>query len=189
MVVRGSIIKNMRAILLLPKRSYHHRSRSVLGLNWIQRRVESALINIPTKNFLHPSNLAQSSGRLSHPLVSEAYNKEQGHDRGAIDGPQTPLLDLLESCLETLEDNVPRNLRERLRDDHDVEKVIYELMIAAGFQRLGHVLKWNTSTHAKQSEFIVHTSRSKAISIECKKRDPKDGYEKKSIGILAPASA
>jgi hypothetical protein len=129
---------------------------------------------------LHPSNLAQSSGRLSHPLVSEAYNKEQGHDRGAIDGPQTPLLDLLESCLETLEDNVPRNLRERLRDDHDVEKVIYELMIAAGFQRLGHVLKWNTSTHAKQSEFIVHTSRSKAISIECKKRDPKDGYEKKA---------
>ena len=133
-----------------------------------------------SKQNLHPSQMGQTFGRLSHPLISELYHKSTGAVRGTVGGSRTPLLDSLEIDLNDLSgEPYPHDLRKRLRDSHDMEKAAYELRIAAGFRRLGHAVYWLPAAANPHAEFLVFAPTFDVLSVECKKRDAADGYEQR----------
>jgi hypothetical protein len=92
---------------------------------------------------------------------------------------ETLQLDLLELDLRALADNLPGDLTTRLRNEDDALKAIYELRIGAGFARLGMQVQWTSAADSgRRPEFVVNPSSAVPVSVECKKRDVQDGYEK-----------
>lgn len=161
----------MNAFIVPPGPTDHSKVNGVLGQDWLSRQVDAALTATRRKQTLHPSTMSPTFGWITHPLVSEA--KE-----GAIGGARTPILDSLEVDLQDLAGiPLPSNLDQRLRDGHDFSKAAYELRIAAGMRRLGHSPVWCPPIKQPHPEFIVLTTMSNVLSVECKKRDARDGYE------------
>lgn len=160
----------MDNFIVSPVITTHERAHEALGENWLEQQVEAIRIATRGKVSLHPARMSPAFGWVTHPLVSEAK-------KGTSD-PRIPLIDSLEMDLINLEGiEMPSNLRERLKDDHDYSKVAYELRIAAGFCRLGYRIEWIPSSNRPRPEFTVFLSKSNLLSVECKKRDASDGYE------------
>lgn len=162
----------MNEFIVPPVISDHSKINNVLGRDWLKRQVDAALVATKRKQKLHPSTMSPKFGWVDHPLVSEAK-------QNVVDETRTPILDSLETDLVDLADvPLPSNLSQRLRDDHDFGKTAYELRIAAGFRRLGFSLVWCPPMKQRHPEFLVLTAKSKLVSVECKKRDASDGYER-----------
>jgi len=162
----------MNQFIVPPVVSNHSRVNELLGLDWLKRQVDAALEATKGKQTLHPSTMSPTFGWITHPLVSEAKQKEDS-------GAKTPVVDGLEIDLEDLNGApLPHNLGQRLRDDHDFSKATYELRIAAGFNRLGFTPVWCPPMKQPHPEFLVLVGEAQIMSVECKKRDTKDGYEK-----------
>jgi len=146
----------------------------VLGVRWLKRKVEDATAATKGKAILHPSRMSPTFGWVVHPLVSEVKQK-------VINGEPTPILDSLEVDLEDLGDTaLPKDLCNRLRDEHGFSKVAYELRIAAGFRRLGYYPIWCPPVKQPHPEFLILEGETNVLSVECKKRDTRDGYEKQA---------
>lgn len=168
----------MNAFVVFPTMETHPRANDVIGKRWLRQRVEAAINAMKGKQNLSPSTIGQTFGRLEHQLISETYRVVNGDRRATQNIISTPLLDSLEIDLNDLADvPKPNDLRNRLRDGHDFEKVAYELRIAAGFRRLGHWPCWVPPMHQPHPEFLVLSTKSQIISVECKKRDARDGYQ------------
>lgn len=164
----------MRAFLTLTTDGRDHVNvHTQLGHGWLQRKVTDAVETMRRRNDLSPNMLGLTSGKTAHPLVSELYSAASSSS-GAPS--ETPLLDLLEADLFDLGQTLPVDLRQRLRLDAEAMKVMYELHIAAGFKRLGHTLSWLPDRGQKRPEMIVSVRPSFSISVECKRRDSRDGY-------------
>jgi len=163
----------MRAFVVPPTLPNDHpKTRSVIGDDWLDRRVNAAWRAMQQRNNLSPSAIGMTFGKLAHPLVAELYALAVNSDALG-----TPQLDLLELDLTKLGSKVPDDLHGRLRNDEESTKVIHELRIAAGLNRLGHRITWLSDEGAKRPELIVDADSDSAISVECKKRDRNDGYE------------
>lgn len=163
----------MNQFIVPPVVSNHSRVNKLLEPDWLKRQVNAALEATKRKQTLHPSTMTPAFGWITHPLVVEAKQKVGS-------GAKTPIIDGLEIDLGDLNGvPLPHNLGQRLRDDHDFSKVAYELRIAAGFNRLGFTPVWCPPMEQPHPEFLVLADKTKTImSVECKKRDTKDGYEK-----------
>lgn len=160
----------MDNFIVPPITTTHERVHEILGKDWLQEQVEAIRNATKKKASLHPARMSPAFGWITHPLVSEA--------RKGISEPGTPLLDSLETDLIDLENmELPSNLGERLKSDHDCIKVAYELRIAAGFCRLGYPIEWIPPSTQPRPEFFVFLKDSSSLSVECKKRDKYDGYE------------
>lgn len=160
----------MDNFIVPPITTTHERVHKILGKNWLQEQVKAIRNATRKKTSLHPARMSPAFGWVTHPLVSEAIK--------GISEPRTPLTDSLETDLIDLESTeLPSNLGERLKSDHDCIKVAYELRIAAGFRRLGYPVEWIPPSTQPRPEFIVFVKDSSSISVECKKRDKYDGYE------------
>lgn len=164
----------MNEFIIPPNVSTHRGIDGILGQGWLKHQVDLAREAIKRKQGLHPSTMSPAFGWVSHPLISEAKQDE-------TNGSGTPLLDSLEIDLRHLAGTIlPHNLGQRLRDDHDCDKAAYELRIAAGFRCLGHSLVWCPPMKLPHPEFLVLAIDSNVLSVECKKRDASDGYEKEA---------
>jgi hypothetical protein len=162
----------MLAFVVPTKLSDDHPSvRSLVGGDWLDRRVEAAVVAMKQRNDFSPSMIGMTLGRLAHPLVAELFAVRRGYET------ETPYLDLLEIDLRTLGPNLPVDLQQRMRVDEEAPKVVHELRIAAGLTRLGHRVSWLPDEGTKRPEMLVDPDTSHAISVECKKRDRRDGYE------------
>jgi len=163
----------MQAFVVPPNVPRDHATvRSVIGGDWLDRRVDAAVRAMKQKNTFSPSAIGMSLGRLTHPLVAELFALKRGHD------DQTPYLDLLELDLGKLQRNLPTDLQPRIRSDDAAPKVVHELRVAAGLARLGHQISWLPDEGKKRPEMVVDPDSADAVSVECKKRDRRDGYEK-----------
>lgn len=164
----GKSKNTMDQYVIPPVVSDHPKVHELVGRNWIERRVEAALDSAKRKQHLHPSTMSPACGWIVHPLLAEA--KQKG---------RTPISDSLELDLRDLDDvPLPQNLGKRLRDDHDFHKATYEIRIAAGFRRLGFRPVWCSTMKQRRPEFLVLMGGREIMSVECKKRDVQDGYEK-----------
>jgi hypothetical protein len=170
----------MNEFIIPPPITTYLETDKFLGHVWIRRKVYAASEAMKRKTKLHPSTIGQTFGQLRHPLIWEAYNAQTLTDQEEIPATKTPILDHLEIDLKNLAGtSLPTNFQRRLRDDNDFDKTAYELRIAAGFHRLGYDLLWNFPGHQPHPEFIALKNKLRILSVECKKRDVIDGYEKK----------
>lgn len=152
----------------------HDKINEIIGPNWLNEQVESALEGTHKKQPLHPSTMTPAYGWYLHPLVSELKQQRPK-------GETTLLLDKIEEDIKALyATRLPSDLGKRLRDSHDCSKAAYELSIAAGFSRLGYPLVWCPPIDTHHPEFFVATGISGLLAVECKKRDASDGYEKEA---------
>lgn len=152
----------------------HPKVDKVLGGEWLKHKVEDAIAATKGKASLHPSRMSPTFGWVVHPLVSEAKQK-------VVKSKATPILDSLEIDLTDLGSTaLPNDLRERLRDEHDFSKAAYELRIAAGFRRLGYYPIWCPPIKHPHPEFLILEGETNVLSVEYKKRDTSDGYEKQA---------
>jgi hypothetical protein len=163
-----------KAWMVLPSLKPHPIGSRVLGQDWLNGRLSAARASMQQRTNLSPSAQGMSLGRLDHPLIGELY--EATNPTGVLDG-DTPLFDLLEVDLNTLGDNLPDNARPRLRDAADCAKIMYEIHIGAALTRAGHSITWPHDTGKKRPDLILQNLSHQAISVECKKRDSRDGYE------------
>lgn len=164
----------MKSLVFLPTISEHPHVQSVLGNRWLERQVAAAGEAMRRRSNLSPSMMGMTTAKLAHPLVSELYEAAKPDSSAAN---LTPLLDLLELDLSTLGQSLPGGLQDRLRLDEESSKAMYELHIGAGLARLDHDLSWLPDKGQKRPELIVNHHSEDALSVECKKRDPQDGYE------------
>lgn len=154
-----------------PRAPSHPKINQVLGRDWLKRKVEDAIAATKGKAVLHPSRMSPTFGWTVHPLVSEVKQK-------VVNGKATPILDSLEIDLEDLGDTtLPKDLPDRLRDEHGFSKAAYELRIGAGFRRLGYYPLWCPPVKQPHPEFLILEGKTNVLSVECKKRDRLDGYE------------
>lgn len=161
----------MDEFIIPPPVSNHTRTNRVLGEGWLENEVNKAEEAIKGKVILHPSRMSPTYAWINHLLVSEVKQSKSSNQRAL-------LLDSLEIDLRDLAGvTLPSSLRQRLRNDHDFSKTGYELRIAAGFRRLGHLVIWCPPIKQKHPEFLVLVDDSDILSVECKKRDTRDGYE------------
>lgn len=110
---RSWMISSVKGFVALPELAEDHpRVKCVLGERWLERGVAMARVAMQRRNNLSPSMIGMTQGKLSHPLVSEAYRATD--DAGALTG-ETLTLDLLELDLRSLGENLPDNLAARLR--------------------------------------------------------------------------
>lgn len=152
----------------------HNKTDEVIGHNWLSNQVDAALEATDKKQPLHPSTMSPAYGWISHPLISELKQQRRN-------GKRTLTLDKIEQDISALAaTKLPSDLGKRLRDAHDCSKAAYELSIAAGFSRLGYPLVWCPPIDEPHPEFLVTTGTSGLLSVECKKRDVGDGYEKEA---------
>jgi hypothetical protein len=77
-------------------------------------------------------------------------------------------------------DHGPDNLMNRLRSNHDFDKAVHEVRIAAGFSLLGHRIYWVPTASDRTPEFAVLIPGDRPVAVECKKRDAVGG-----VGIAA----
>ena len=126
----------MKALVSLPALTDDHPNvESALGEGWLDRRVAAAREAMRRRSNLSPSMIGMTTGKLAHPLVDDIY---QATDSSGAKVRQTLQLDLLELDLRGLAGNFPSDLTNRLRNEQDATKAIYELRIAAGFTRFEH---------------------------------------------------
>jgi len=157
-----------------PRVPNHPKVNQVLGGGWLKRKVEDAIAATKGKAILHPSRMSPTFGWGGHRLVSEVKQK-------VVNSEATPILDSLEVDLEDLGDTaLPNDLRHRLRDEHGFSKAAYELRIAAGFSRLGYYPVWCPPIKQSHPEFLILEGKTNVLSVECKKRDRRDGYERQA---------
>lgn len=137
------------------------------------------------KQTMHPSSLGDVFGKLDHPIIKEAYDLEGDlTTEDAFDTHSRPLLDSLEIDLGGLADITgPSNLQRRLRDERGFDKMAFELKIAAGFCRLGYLLMWLPNMRLPHPEFLATTDWTEIVTVECKKRDARDGYEREGANF------
>ncbi len=160
----------MDTFIVPPHVTAHRRLHEIIGENWLKQQVESVRVSTHKKDILHPARMSPAFGYFKHPLVLEG--KKDTSDMN------TPLMDSLETDLTAMEGiRLPSDLGERLRSEHDCNKVAYELRIAAGFSRLGYPVTWSAPSKTPSPEFTVSLPNSNLLSVECKKRDQSDGYE------------
>ncbi len=168
----------VKAFIKIPNLTDGHPAvHGVLGDKWLSHRVAAARNAMRRRSDLSPSMIGMTMGKLSHPLVDEVYHAAD--DSGSLRA-ETLVLDLLELDLQTLGENLPADIAPRLRNESDASKLMYELRIAAGFARVGSSIRWVPDTGAKRPEMLVNPEGPDSISVECKKRDASDGYEKEA---------
>lgn len=163
-------------------RDDHPTVRSLVGTDWLERKVAAAGLAAQRQRGLSPSDQGATFARLANPLVGELHGASTG--RGAARG-ETPYLDMLEFNLRALGSSVPLHTQRRLRLDEDASKLMYELMVAAGFASSGHLLTWLPDRGSKRPEMLVGPEATPVLSVECKKRDAEDGYEKEASRFWA----
>ncbi len=152
----------------------HDKTDGILGHNWLNEQLDSALEATDKKQKLHPSTMTPEYGWDLHPLISELKQHRSK-------GESTLILDKIEQDFRALATTeLPLEFGNRLRDSHDFSKAAYELSIAAGFSRLGYPLVWCPPIDAPHPEFLVTTGTSGLLAVECKKRDASDGYQKEA---------
>lgn len=170
----------MNAFVLLPNYTKHTNTLSQLGEKWLRKRCASATKAFARK--LKLSSLAQSIDLLEHPLVEEACGEQIPlEQRSRTAGAGTPLFDMLETCLVSLNSHLPNDLASRLRDHRQFKKILYELTIATAFHTTGYDVNWlPANISRKHPEFIASLHGRSIIGIECKQRDKDAVYERRA---------
>ena len=99
----------------------HDKTDGILGHNWLNEQLDSALEATDKKQKLHPSTMTPEYGWDLHPLISELKQHRSK-------GESTLILDKIEQDFRALATTeLPLEFGNRLRDSHDFSKAAYEL--------------------------------------------------------------
>lgn len=178
----GSGKKYKKCCLGKPERMAHETLNKFFGKDWIKK--ELGKVKLSGYKNLNPMNLAELD---IHPVIKAiietqmklGYSEQMGKQPIRV-GRAEILQTILHKNLTILESGLDfPSTQRRLRDKAEYPKIEYEIMVAAGYRRLGYKINFIKPTSAKRSGEFYVANDSNQVLVECKRKDLLSSQEKR----------